>query len=156
MLTEMLIVDLIDCMLIVDPERRYTVDQCLKHPWLTAGAPAVNDSTGGLVGGIEGLEVNRRAPVRERTLLATLNSVSIAAEIDGGSKGTPIKVFSKNKHRTANAPHEAGPAHQRAPDEFMEMGGKGDQQLFGDDTGSIYPVGDIATKKKAAGKPNGK
>lgn len=148
--------DLIDCMLIVDPERRYTIDQCLKHPWLTSAAPAVNDSTGGLVGGIEGLEVNRRAPVRERTLLATLNSVSIAAELDGGSKGTPIKVFSKNKHRMANAPLEAGPAHQRAPEEFIAMGGKGDQQLFGDDTGSIYPTGDIAAKKKAAGKPNGK
>lgn len=108
------------------------------------------------MGGIEGLEMNRRAPVRERTLLATLNSVSIAAELDGGSKGTPIKVFSKNKHRIANASHETGPAHQRAPEEFIEMGGKGDQQLFGDDTGSIYPVGDITAKKKAAGKANGK
>lgn len=142
-------------MLIVDPERRYTIDQCLKHPWLTASAPAVNDSTGGLVGGIEGLEVNRRAPVRERTLLASLNSVSIAAQIDGGSKGTPIKVFSKNKHRIAHATHEAGPAHQRAPEEFIEMGGKGDQQLFGDDDDSIYPTGDIAAKKTQA-KPNGK
>ncbi|KAL7798046.1 kinase-like domain-containing protein [Trichoderma ceciliae] len=148
--------DLIDSMLIVDPERRYNIDQCLKHPWLTSGAPAVNDSTGGLVGGIEGLEVNRRAPVRERTLLATLNSVSIATPLDGGSKGTPIKVFAKNKHRIANASHEAGPAHQRAPEEFIEMGGKGDQQLFGDDASSIYTAGDIARKKKAEGKPNGK
>ncbi|EGR50235.1 SMAD/FHA protein kinase [Trichoderma reesei QM6a] len=148
--------DLIDSMLIVDPERRFTVDQCLKHPWLNANAPAVNDSTGGLVDGIGGLEVNRRAPVRERTLLASVNSVSIAAEIDGGNKGTPIKVFSKNKHK-ANVPHEAGPAHHRAPEEFMEMGGKGDQQLFDDDTGSIYPSADIAAKKKEADKqPNGK
>ncbi|KAL6895594.1 SMAD/FHA protein kinase [Trichoderma longibrachiatum] len=147
--------DLIDSMLIVDPERRFTVDQCLKHPWLNANAPAVNDSTGGLVDGIGGLEVNRRAPVRERTLLASLNSVSIAAEIDGGNKGAPIKVFSKNKHK-AKAPQEAGPAHHRAPEEFMEMGGKGDQQLFDDDTGSIYPSADIAAKQKAADKPNGK
>lgn len=142
-------------MLIVDPERRFTVDQCLKHPWLNANAPAVNDSTGGLVDGIGGLEVNRRAPVRERTLLASLNSVSIAAEIDGGNKGASIKVFSKNKHK-AKAPQEAGPAHHRAPEEFMEMGGKGDQQLFDDDTGSIYPSADIAAKQKAADKPNGK
>lgn len=143
-------------MLIVDPERRFTIDQCLKHPWLVSGAPAVNDSTGGLVGGIEGLEVNRRAPVRERTLLASLNSVSITAQLDGGTKGTPIKVFSKNKHRAANASQEAGPAHQRAPEEFIEMGGKGDQLLFGDDASSIYPTGDITSKKKAGGKPNGK
>lgn len=149
------IVDLIDSMLIVDPERRYTIDQCLKHPWLVSGAPAVNDSTGGLVGGIEGLEVNRRAPVRERTLLSSLNSVSITAQLDGGNKGTPIKVFSKNKHRNVNASQEAGPAHQRAPEEFIEMGGKGDQILFGEDASSIYPAGDIAAKK-AGGKPNGK
>lgn len=147
--------DLIDSMLIVDPERRYTVDQCLKHPWLVSGAPAVNDSTGGLVGGIEGLEVNRRAPVRERTLLSSLNSVSITARLDGGNDGSPIKVFSKNKHRAVNASQEAGPAHQRAPEEFIEMGGKGDQVLFGEDETSIYPTGDIAAKK-ADGKPNGK
>ncbi|KAL6868459.1 SMAD/FHA protein kinase [Trichoderma novae-zelandiae] len=149
--------DLIDSMLIVDPERRFTVDQCLQHPWLNANTPAVNDSTGGLVDGIGGLEVNRRAPVRERTLLASLNSVSIAAELDGGNKGAPIKVFAKNKNKhKARVAHEAGPAHQRAPEEFMEMGGKGDQQLFDEDTGSIYPSADIATKKKEADKPNGK
>jgi serine/threonine protein kinase len=28
-------VDLIDSMLVVDPERRFTIDQCLAHPWLT-------------------------------------------------------------------------------------------------------------------------
>lgn len=29
------LVDLIDSMLIVDPEGRFTIEQCLAHPWLT-------------------------------------------------------------------------------------------------------------------------
>lgn len=134
-------------MLVVDPERRFTIEQCLSHPWLTQGTPGVNDSTGGLVGGIASLEVNRRAPVRERTMLATLNSVSVTAQVAVGGK-SPVKVFSKNKHRITNAPKEAGPATQRAPAEFMEMGGKGDQELYTDDSASVYP--------KTKGKPNGR
>ncbi|CAI4216532.1 unnamed protein product [Parascedosporium putredinis] len=39
--------DLIDSMLVVDPERRFTIDQCLNHPWMTQTMPGVNDSTGG-------------------------------------------------------------------------------------------------------------
>lgn len=148
-------VDLIDSMLVVDPERRYTIDQCLSHPWLNSGTPGVNDSTGGLVGGIAGLDVNRRAPARERTMLATLNSVSVTAQVAVGGK-SPVKVFSKNKHRITNAPKEAGPAQQRAAGEFMEMGGKGDQELFGDDPESVYSKGDAKAKAKAKGKPNGR
>ncbi|CAH0026669.1 unnamed protein product [Clonostachys rhizophaga] len=137
--------DLIDSMLVVDPEKRYTIDQCLAHPWLTQKAPAVNDSTGGLVGGLAGLEVNRRAPARERTLLSTLNSVDVVTtQVDASGSQDPVKVFSKNKNRVINAPKEAGPAHQRDPAEFAELGGKGDQQLFGDDNGSIYPAKDVA------------
>lgn len=134
-------------MLVVDPERRFTIDQCLSHPWLTQGTPGVNDSTGGLVGGIAGLEVNRRAPVRERTLLATLNSVSVTAQVAVGDKNPPVKVFSKNKHRITNAPKEAGPASHRAPAEFMEMGGKGDQELYADESASVYSKGDVKGKK---------
>ncbi|KAK5990396.1 putative serine/threonine-protein kinase fhkC [Cladobotryum mycophilum] len=148
--------ELIDSMLVVDPDRRFTIDQCLKHPWLTHSAPSVNDSTGGLVGGIQSLEVNRRAPARERTLLATVNSVQVATQLDGGSHKTPVKIFSKNKQRVVNASQEAGPAHQRAAGEFMEMGGKGDQELFGEDESSIYPSGDVAAKAKKKGKSNGR
>lgn len=149
--------DLIDSMLVVDPERRFTIDQCLEHPWLTQSAPSVNDSTGGLVNGVAGLEVNRRAPVRERTLLSSLNSVQITAQLAVGDHKEPVKVFSKNKNRVTNTAKEAGPASSRAPQEFMEMGGKGDQQLFGDDSGSIYPVGDNVTKsKKPKSKLNGR
>ncbi|KAF4449979.1 CAMK/RAD53 protein kinase [Fusarium austroafricanum] len=142
--------DLIDSMLIVDPEKRFTIDQCLQHPWLTQSTPGVNDSTGGLVGGIAGLEVNRRAPARERTLLASLNTVQVTAQLEVGKDKNPVKVFSKNKGRVTNAPKESDPAAHRAPDEFVEMGGKGDQELFADDDASIYPIGDNGEKIKAS------
>ncbi|KAF5600979.1 CAMK RAD53 kinase [Fusarium circinatum] len=141
--------DLIDSMLIVDPEKRFTIDQCLQHPWLTQSSPGVNDSTGGLVGGIAGLEVNRRAPARERTLLASLNTVQVTAQLEVGKDKNPVKVFSKNKGRVTNVAKESDPAGQRAPDEFIEMGGKGDQELFADDDSSIYPIGDNGEKIKA-------
>ncbi|OAA33781.1 checkpoint kinase 2-like protein [Moelleriella libera RCEF 2490] len=144
--------DLIDSMLIVDPERRFTVDQCLVHPWLTQNAPGVNDSTGGLVGGIAGLEVNRRAPARERTLLATLNTVQVTAHVAIGDDKSPVKVYAKNQQRITNAAKEHGPDHQRAPGEFMGMGGKGDQQLFGDDNSSIYTSGEAVGKTAKTGK----
>ena len=152
----MISVDLIDSMLIVDPDRRFTIDQCLAHPWLAQNSPAVHDSTGGLVGGIATLEVNRRAPVRERTLLSSLNTVSVTAQIPAGENKDPVKVFSKNKNRVTNTRKESGPASQRAPKEFIEMGGKGDQQLFGDDSSSVYPAGDTVMKAKTKGKANGK
>lgn len=134
-------------MLVVDPEKRFTVDQCLAHPWLTKSATAVNDSTGGLVGGIASLEVNRRAPPRERTMLSSLNSVAITTRLPPTAKNeNPVKVFAKNKHRVTNANKEAGPAHQRATGEFMEMGGKGDETLFGEDESSIYPSQETISK----------
>lgn len=139
-------------MLIVDPEKRFTVDQCLAHPWLTQSPMNVNDSTGGLVGGIASLEVNRRAPMRERTLLASINSISVTAQVAAGNSKTPVKVFSKNKGRLTNVPKEEAPSHYRAPEEFMGLGGKGDQQLFGDDEQSNYPSGDKKAKGKARGR----
>ncbi|KAM4054883.1 kinase [Hirsutella rhossiliensis] len=148
--------DLIDSMLIVDPEKRHTIDQCLSHPWLTQKAQNVNDSTGGLVGGIAGLEVNRRAPNRERTLLASLNSVQVTAQLPTGEDGARVKVFAKNKHPVTKTPKESAPDGQRAPGEFMEMGGKGDQQLFADDSSSVYPVGDAVAKTKTKGKARGR
>lgn len=122
-------------MLIVDPEKRFTVDQCLAHPWLTQQPMSVNDSTGGLVGGIAGLEVNRRAPKRERTLLCHYNQVLIPEHVAAGKNKTPVKVFDR-KDRVINVPREQAPSEQRAPEEFMEMGGKGDQVLYADDAKS--------------------
>ncbi|RDA96086.1 hypothetical protein CP533_5779 [Ophiocordyceps camponoti-saundersi (nom. inval.)] len=132
--------DLIDSMLMVDPTKRFTIDQCLSHPWLTNNMPGVNDSTGGLVGGIAGLEVDRRAPHRERTLLASLNSIEVTAQIPAGGDRSPVKVFTKNKHHITNAKKETAPSGQRSTREFMEMGGKGDQQLFPDESSSVYPM----------------
>lgn len=33
------LVDLIDSMLVVDPKRRFTIEQCFAHPWLTQAGP---------------------------------------------------------------------------------------------------------------------
>ena len=138
-------------MLVVAPERRFTVDQCLSHPWLQYKPPGPNDSTGGLVGGIATLEMNRRGVRRERTLLSSLNEVQkerVPAD------GKTVAVFSKNKGRVTNANaigREAGPAHKRDEGEFMQMGGKGDQELFGNDSNSIYSKADMIDDKKAKG-----
>ncbi|KAK8027400.1 hypothetical protein PG991_004456 [Apiospora marii] len=148
--------DLIDSMLVVEPEKRYTVDQCLAHPWITQQMPGVNDSTDGLVAGICGLDVKRRGMARERTLLSSINSVTVAHEVPLGpkqKKDTPLKVYSKNQHSSSPTnvtPMEARPADKRDAREFMEMGGKGDQELFGTDGESYY------TKEEAAAAVNGK
>ncbi|KAM0332506.1 hypothetical protein ACHAQA_002789 [Verticillium albo-atrum] len=139
--------DLIDSMLVVNPERRFTIDQCLSHPWLTQGTPGVNDSTDGLVGGIRGLEVHRRGVVRERTLLSSLNTVEVTAQIAAAKHSNPVKVFAKNAHNAKKATKEAGPAHNRGAGEFMEMGGKGDQDLFANDGNSVYSKTELAGDK---------
>ncbi|CAN8099580.1 unnamed protein product [Discula destructiva] len=147
--------DLIDSMLVVDPEKRFTVDKCLAHPWMTASAPSVNDSTDGLVGGIAGLGVHRRGVVRERTLLANINIVEVTKV--GATHGkAPVEVHKKNPH---TAP-ETRPFDGRNPEEFMAMGGKGDQELFSHDATSHYDKDDIpkaagpsTAAKKGKGKP---
>ena len=135
-------------MLVVDPEKRFTVDQCLNHPWMTQSAPGVNDSTGGLVGGIQGLDVNRRGVARERTLLSSLNYIEVTTAKVGSSDKPPVKIFSKNKVKFSTAKKEPGPSHQRDAGEFMEMGGKGDVELFNNDGNSVYSKADIAAPKK--------
>ena len=147
-------------MLVVDSEKRFTVDQCLAHPWMATNAPNPNDSTNGLVGGLAGLEVNRRGVARERTLLSAINSVHVAGRVPMGADRPDLKIYAKNPNAAA-APvrREPGPADRRDPREFMGMGGKGDQELFGDDPGSIYQKEDItaaASKAKLKGKGKGK
>jgi len=139
-------------MLVVDPERRFTIDQCLSHPWMTQGSPDVADSTDGLVGGIKGLEVHRRGVVRERTLLSSLNSVQVTAKVSTGEHKTPVKIFSKNTHKIEagkmkGAQKEAGPAHNQAPGAFMQMGDKGDGELFANDGNSVYSKTDLTTDR---------
>lgn len=150
-LTYTVTVDLIDSMLVVDPERRFTIDQCLSHPWMTQNLPGVNDSTDGLVGGIQGLEVHRRGIVRERTLLSSLNSVQVATRAPVGVNQKPVHIYAKNTKKLA--PKEADPHGQRNVGEFVEMGGKGDEALFGTDGESIYSKEDIVGgKTKNGGK----
>lgn len=127
-------------MLVVDPEKRATVDECLSHPWMSVENPGVNDSTGGLVGGVAGLDVSRRGPVRERTLLASINSVQVTKIVAQDGK-EPVEIYQKNP-RTANL--EPRPFDARKPEEFMALGGKGDPVLFGDDVTSHYSKDDIA------------
>lgn len=148
-------------MLVVDPEKRFTVDQCLKHPWMTASTPRVEDSTDGLVGGVAGLEVSRRGVARERTLLSSINTVQVTNRVAMGDDQTPLKIYAKNPKQPGGGKKEPGPAEMRDPKEFIELGGKGDQSLFGNDGNSNYSKKDIAAAKdkgkgKAKGRPNGR
>ena len=115
-----LALDLIDSMLVVDPSRRFTIDQCLNHRWMNIKPAAVNDSTDGLVGGIAELDVhNRRGVKRERTLISSMN--------DMRENGRP-------RARIYNRPaREARPDDKRDPSEFMAIGDRGDPQLYDTD-----------------------
>ena len=160
--------DLIDRMLTVDAEKRYTIDDCLNHPWTTHKIPNLNDSTDGLVGGIANLDFSRRKIVRERTLLSSINHVKITRVIEIQSDKDPVKVYVKNPNSKSaqnrvnnsvatdsngapkNLPgvpkpkHEETPSATRDPAEFIEMGGKGDQSLYDGD--SIYSKDDVGEK----------
>jgi len=164
-----LALDLIDRMLTVDPEKRITVDECLQHPWITQKQPSLTDSTDGLTGAMGGLDFSKRKPVRERTQLSALNSVRITQVIEAtNDNGPTTKIWEKNRaadteqaQTTSAAPKkssqkksgksngsadakkttqkERSPGANRNPNEFMQLGGKGDQPLFGNDGESRYP-----------------
>jgi len=143
-------------MLTVDVEKRMTIDQCLEHPWTTGrvGGPPGKDgvinpgesmgSTDGLTGAMGKLDFSLRKPVRERTLLSAINDVGVTKVIHVGGKDeeekVAVKVWEKNQVGGAkkSSSDEKTPAHDRDPNEFIKMGGKGDQPLFGDDVGSHY------------------
>lgn len=150
--------DLIDRMLTVDVEKRYTIEDCLSHPWTTQGMPNPNDSTDGLVGGIANLDFSKRKMARERTLLSSINDVKISRVIEVQPNKDPVKVYVKNpnskvaQNRVNNAtaanghpngPDDAagkedGPSKDRAPNDFMQLGGKADESLFSYDGDSVY------------------
>ncbi|KAJ2979145.1 hypothetical protein NUW58_g7275 [Xylaria curta] len=152
------VVDLIDHMLVVEPGKRFTVDECLRHPWLTQKMPAVADSTNGLVDGIGGLDMNRRGVVRERTLLSSINSVHVTRKVSlGPNSKQPLKIYEKNPTAKGKAgPAEARPDDERAPEEFAQLGGKGDQQLFGNDDNTFYSTTEATAAKGAKPKEKGK
>ncbi|KAH6853824.1 kinase-like domain-containing protein [Chaetomium sp. MPI-CAGE-AT-0009] len=151
------LVDLIDSMLVVDPEKRFTVDQCLAHPWLTEKPPGVNDSTNGLVSGLAGLEMSRRAPFRERTLISSINSYMVTDRVPAGAGKPDVKVYAKNAKGAMGAPptpkKEMRPDDNREPGEFMEMGGKGDQDRY--PTKDIAATGAAGTEGKVKAKGKG-
>ena len=152
--------DLIDRMLEVDVEKRITVDECLEHPWTTAQPISLTDSTDGLTGALAGLDFSKRKPMRERTLLSSINDVKIERVIETPTteqhpksqghdgKSQQVKVFEKNAPQGKGVKNAAGgkkskgtighvektvepePDAARSPKEFVEMGGKGDQVLF--------------------------
>ena len=126
------------------------------------------DSTDGLVGELGKLDFSKRKMHRERTLLSTINDIKISKEVVAGEtqkNGQPahkeeavrVKVWEKNpdgknamsramgkpkgdkiKAAAKGQNKEEIPAANRSTTEFMEMGGKGDMQLFGDDASSRY------------------
>ena len=126
------------------------------------------DSTDGLVGELGKLDFSKRKMHRERTLLSTINDIKISKVIVAGGtqnngqpaheeEGVRVKVWEKNpdgknvmsramgkpkggkiKAAAKGQNKEEIPAANRATSEFMEMGGKGDMQLFGDDASSRY------------------
>lgn len=152
--------DLIDRMLTVDIDKRITIDECLEHPWITQKGLNPADSTDGLTGKMDQLDFSKRKVVRERTLLSSVNDVKVSKVMELEDQHVPVKVFEKNPDgKTLNGSQaakanqakvnghvdepgaknkEEGPASKQAPEVFMEMGGKGDQQLFEDDQSSRY------------------
>lgn len=157
--------DLIDRMLTVDVEKRYTIDDCLEHPWTTERPLNPNDSTDGLVSGVEKLDFSKRKIARERTLLSSINDVKITRVIEVDEK-QPVKVYVKNPNsktvqnkmnnsgnkgttKPKGPKSEETPSQNRDPREFMGLGGKGDQELYG--TGnedSIYSKDELEATRK--------
>ena len=148
--------DLIDRMLTVDVEQRITIDECLEHPWITQRTINPADSTDGLTGAMDQLDFSKRKYARERTLLSDLNDVKVSKVVEWEDNKAPVKVFEKNPDgkrvhnpttaitngHTGRKKEELPAAHQQE-EVFMEMGGKGDQQLFENDKGSRYEADEV-------------
>lgn len=155
-----LALDLIDHMLTVDVEQRISIDDCLEHPWITQRKPNPADSTDSITGAMNNLDFSKRKYSRERTLLSSINDVKVSRIVEITDEKIPVKVFEKNVDgkRAHDAPAQNGvnpktnghgpkkeetPAENRAPELFMEMGGKGDQPLFEDDPSSRYEADEV-------------
>ncbi|MCJ1397106.1 hypothetical protein MMC11_000298 [Xylographa trunciseda] len=156
--------DLIDRMLVVDPEKRYSIDECLEHPWITQKIPNPADSTDGLTGAMDQLDFSKRKMARERTLLSSINDVKISKVITIDEGKEAVKVWEKNannkrvhnsqpkngaasKTNGAATGKEERPSAQRATKEFMEMGGNGDVSLFAYNGESRYNVAETVDEK---------
>ena len=109
--------DLIDRMLEVNADKRISIDECLEHPWTTAQPISLTDSTDGLTGALAGLDFAKRKPMRERTLLSSINDVKIERVIETPESGNgttngsqqPVTVFEKNSgKKLKGTPKKAG------------------------------------------------
>ncbi|KAL8848798.1 MAG: hypothetical protein Q9221_006176 [Calogaya cf. arnoldii] len=148
--------DLIDRMLMVDIDKRITIDECLDHPWITQRGLNPADSTDGLTGAMDELDFSKRKVVRERTLLSEVNDIKVTKVVELQDSQVPVKVYEKNAQgkkmmgsqatngvNGRQADQEEAPAHHRPAEVFMEMGGKGDPALFGDDHSSRYHPAEV-------------
>lgn len=140
-----LALDLIDRMLVVDAEKRISIDECLEHPWVVQRALDPADSTDGLTGKMGQLDFSKRKPKRERTLLSNLNDVQVSRVIPVHEEagGPKLKVFEKNKDKPhpkhAKQQVKTKPGKGGDAEQFVQTGDGDDQPVFGDDNESIYP-----------------
>ena len=134
------------------------------------------DSTDGLTGQMGKLDFSKRKAHRERTLLSTINDIKVSKTVEAdenqrnenrGPSASPthINVWEKNpggknvhmspskvkgkargKAQVKQQRKEETPAANRGLEEFMEMGGKGDMTLFGDDISSRYLPDEVPKK----------
>lgn len=137
--------DLIDRMLTVNVDKRITVDECLEHPWITGNYPSLTDSTDGLTGAMGQLDFAKRKVERERTLLSSINDIEVREIVEDDD--AQVKVFRKNgagkrlhnQPANGNQRREPSPSANRAPGDFVNVGGRGDPVLFEDEPTSRYP-----------------
>lgn len=121
--------DLIDSMMQVDPRRRITVQDALKHPWIEGSGAGPADSCSSLTDGLERLQFAHRRAKRERTLLAKAPGLA-NPNLENPSK-YQVKI-QQEKHRENLDAQTAA---------FVAMGGKGgDEALFSDGGDSYYVV----------------
>ena len=133
-------------MLTVNVEKRITIDECLQHPWLLGNFSQNGDSFDGLTGAMNQLDFSKRKVHRERTLLSEINDIKVTRVINIPREKSPILVFDKNGNsnskkdakRNGAKAKEPSPGAERAPEEFMKLGGRGDQMLYGYDGDSRY------------------
>ena len=92
------------------------------------------ESTDGLSGAMDKLDFSKRKPVRERTLLSSINDATFFKKKATKKDEQDVKVWEQNKDQNKQTNvKENVPAHDRNPDEFVKMGGKGDETLYGDE-----------------------
>lgn len=127
--------DIIERMIEVDPTKRVTVGNALKHAWVTGGAFNPAESCDSLVGALETMGLKRTKAIRERTLLADRHvgppSGRLPVTIHQGNAG-------KGKKKEVEKPEvrQGNPSGMAAGTKaFMHVGGKGgDETLYPDDS----------------------